>query len=87
MSSCDLQRKFWDTEKAPRLFDFDPSGKYWFVDGESSGKLAGYRFDTKSGELTEYATHDVGKMTLWVMAVKLVRLSVTDGRSQQSWKR
>jgi formylglycine-generating enzyme required for sulfatase activity len=30
------------TEKTPRSFDLDPSGKYLFAAGESSGKLASY---------------------------------------------
>ena len=59
------------TEKTPRSFDIDPSGKYLFAAGESSGKLVGYRIDAKSGELTRFATHDVGKMPWWVMAVEL----------------
>jgi len=59
------------TEKTPRSFDIDPSGKFLFAAGESSGKLAGYRIDPKSGELTRFSTHDVGKMPWWVMAVDL----------------
>jgi 6-phosphogluconolactonase len=59
------------TEKTPRSFDVDPSGKYLFAAGESSGKLAGYRIDAKSGELTRFATQDVGKMPWWVMTVEL----------------
>jgi 6-phosphogluconolactonase len=61
------------TEKTPRSFDIDPSGKYLFAAGEPSGKLAGYRINAKSGELTRFATHDVGKMPWWVMAVELKR--------------
>src|SRR5207248_8672660 len=45
------------TEKTPRSFDIDPAGKYLFAAGESSGKLAGYRIDAKSGALTRFATH------------------------------
>ena len=57
------------TQKTPRSFDIAPSGKYLFVAGESSGKLACYRIDPKKGELTQFATHDLGKMPWWVMAV------------------
>jgi len=63
----------FSTEKTPRSFDIDPSGKYLFAAGESSGKLAGYRIDAKSGELTRFATQDVGKMPWWVMAVEMPR--------------
>jgi 6-phosphogluconolactonase len=59
------------TEKTPRSFDIDPSGKYLFAAGESSGKLAGYRIDPKTGELTRLATYEVGKMPWWVLAVEL----------------
>ena len=61
------------TEKTPRSFDIDPSGKYLFAAGESSGKLAGYRVNAKSGELTRFSTYEVGKMPWWVMAVELTR--------------
>jgi 6-phosphogluconolactonase len=63
----------FSTEKTPRSFDIDPSGRYLFAAGESSGKLACYRIDAKSGELTRFATHDVGKMPWWVMAVAMTR--------------
>jgi 6-phosphogluconolactonase len=59
------------TEKTPRSFDIDPSGKYLFAAGESSGKLAGYRLDPKTGELTRLTTYEVGKMPWWVLAVEL----------------
>jgi 6-phosphogluconolactonase len=61
------------TEKTPRSFDIDPAGRYLFAAGESSGTLAGYRIDARSGELTRFATHDVGKMPWWVMAVEFMR--------------
>jgi 6-phosphogluconolactonase len=57
------------TEKTPRSFDLDPSGKYLFATGESSGKLAGYRIDPNDGGLTRLATYEVGKMPWWVLAV------------------
>jgi len=59
------------TEKTPRSFDIELSGRYLFAAGESSGKLAGYRINAKSGELTRFATHEAGKMPWWVMAVEL----------------
>ena len=59
------------TEKTPRSFDIDPSGKYLFAAGESSGKLASYRIDAKTGELKRLAIYDVGKMPWWVLVVQL----------------
>lgn len=59
------------TEKTPRSFDLDPSGKYLFAAGESSGKLAVYSVDVKSGRLTKLQTYEVGKMPWWVLAVDL----------------
>jgi len=59
------------TEKTPRSFDIDPSGKYLFAAGESSGKLASYRIDSKTGELKRLATYEVGKMPWWVLVVEL----------------
>jgi 6-phosphogluconolactonase len=59
------------TEKTPRSFDIDPSGKYLFAAGEASGKLAGYALDPKMGTLSRLATYDVGKMPWWVFAVPL----------------
>ena len=59
------------TEKTPRSFDIDPSGKYLFAAGESSGKLAGYRIDREKGNLTRFATYDLGKMPWWVMTVDI----------------
>jgi len=59
------------TEKTPRSFDLDPSGKFLFAAGESSGKLAGYRIDAKTGERTRRATYEVGKMPWWVLAVEV----------------
>jgi 6-phosphogluconolactonase len=59
------------TEKTPRSFDLDPSGKYLFAAGEASGKLAAYRVDGKSGKLKKQEVYEVGKMPWWVLAVDL----------------
>jgi 6-phosphogluconolactonase len=59
------------TEKTPRSFDLDPSGKYLLAAGESSGKLAAYRVDGTSGRLTRQETYEVGRMPWWVLAVEL----------------
>jgi 6-phosphogluconolactonase len=59
------------TEKTPRSFDIDPSGKFLIAAGESSGKLAVYRIDPKTGALTPVGTYEAGKMPWWVLAVGL----------------
>jgi 6-phosphogluconolactonase len=59
------------TEKTPRSFDLDPSGKFPFAAGESSGRLASYRVDRASGRLERFATEEVGKTPWWVQTVRL----------------
>jgi 6-phosphogluconolactonase len=59
------------TEKTPRSFDLDPSGKYLFAAGESSGRLAAYSVDGKSGRLKRMATYEAGKTPWWVLALDL----------------
>ena len=59
------------TEKTPRSFDLDPSGKYLFAAGEASGKLVTYGIDGKSGQLKKQEVYVVGKMPWWVLAVDL----------------
>jgi 6-phosphogluconolactonase len=59
------------TEKTPRSFDIDPDGRYIFGAGEGSGKLAVFRVNVDTGELTRIHTYDVGKSLPWVLAVKM----------------
>ena len=59
------------TEKTPRSFEIDPSGRFAFGAGEGSGKLAVYRINPDSGELSRIKTVDVGQSLTWVMAVQL----------------
>jgi 6-phosphogluconolactonase len=59
------------TERTPRSFDLDPSGKFLYAAGESSGKLAAYRVDPRTGGLKRLATHAVGRHPWWVLAVEL----------------
>ena len=59
------------TEKRPRSFDIDPSGRFLFAAAESSGRLAGCRIDAATGKLERIATYEAGKMAWWVMAVRL----------------
>jgi 6-phosphogluconolactonase len=59
------------TEKTPRSFDVDPSGRFLYAGGESSGQLAAYRIDAGTGKLDRFATYEGGKRLWWVMAVPL----------------
>ena len=59
------------TEATPRSFDVDPSGRFAYAAGESSGKIAAYRVDATTGDLQRFATYDAGRQPWWVMAVKL----------------
>jgi 6-phosphogluconolactonase len=59
------------TEKTPRSFDIDPSGKFLYAAGESSGKLATYKIDANTGSLKLVNTIDVGKTPWWVLAVEM----------------
>lgn len=59
------------TEKTPRSFEIDPDGRFVFGAGEGTGKLAVYRVDEATGQLTRLYTLDVGKSLSWVMAVKM----------------
>ena len=59
------------TEKTPRSFDLDPGGRFLFAAGESSGKLAAYRVDPKSGDLERTGTYELGKMPWWVLCVRM----------------
>jgi 6-phosphogluconolactonase len=59
------------TEQTPRSFDLDPTGKYLFAAGESSGRLAAYLVDAGTGRLTRQETYEVGRAPWWVLAVDL----------------
>jgi 6-phosphogluconolactonase len=58
-------------EKTPRSFDLDPDGRFAFVAGEGSGKLAVFRVNPDTGGLSRAHTYPVGKSPSWVLAVKL----------------
>lgn len=60
------------TEKTPRSFDLDPDGRFLFAAGESSGKLAAYRLDEKTGGLERFADYDVGPRLWWVLVVRIL---------------
>jgi dipeptidyl aminopeptidase/acylaminoacyl peptidase len=68
------------TEKTPRSFDLDPSGKYLFAAGESSGKLIAYQVDSKNGRLQKLESYEVGKTPWWVLAVDLPSVAEEPGK-------
>jgi 6-phosphogluconolactonase len=59
------------TEKTPRSFDIDPSGRWVLGAGEGSGKLAVFACDPATGNLTRKHTYDVGQSLTWVLTVEL----------------
>jgi len=59
---------WFPTEKEPREFEIDPSGRYLIAAGESSGKIALYRINN-DGSLYLLKTYEVGQWPVWVMAV------------------
>lgn len=59
------------TEKTPRSFDIDASGKFAFGAGEGSGRLAVFQINDADGIMKRIDTHDVGKSLPWVLAVDL----------------
>ncbi len=59
------------TEKTPRSFTIDPSGRFLLSAGEGSGKLAIYRIDQDTGALHRAHTLAIGKSLTWVTAVEI----------------
>jgi 6-phosphogluconolactonase len=59
------------TEPVPSAFCLDPEGKFLFVAGTASGRVASYRIDGAHGTLTPLAVQDVGPRPAAVAAVSL----------------
>lgn len=57
------------TEKIPRSFAIDPSGKFLISAGEGSGKAALSRIKT-NGALSLLETYEIGKWPVWVITVE-----------------
>ena len=55
------------TEPTPRVFNIDGAGNFLFVGGQGSGRLATYRINRQSGELSPLATYAVGESPMWVL--------------------
>lgn len=58
------------TEAKPRFFDLDPSGRFLYAAGQSSGRMASYKIDAASGALESMAVYDVGESPLWIQFVE-----------------
>lgn len=56
------------TEKEPREFAIDPSGKFVIAAGESSGRIALYRIQN-DGKLALLKTYEVGHWPVWVLTL------------------
>lgn len=59
------------TEPVPRSFCPDPNGLFLFVIGQDSGRLASYRIDTSTGELSLLDARAIGKTPMWVLVAAL----------------
>ena len=59
------------TEPVPRALSLDPEGNFLFVAGLESGRLASYRVDNESGELSPLEVYHVGNKPMWVLVTKL----------------
>ena len=54
------------TEKQPRGFAIDPTGRFVVVAGEKSGTLSSYSIDAENGTLKLIARYPTGKGANWV---------------------
>jgi 6-phosphogluconolactonase len=59
------------TEVVPGAFGQDPEGKFLFAAGSESGRLASYRINGDTGELTALETYSLGKRPMWVLVTSL----------------
>jgi len=57
------------TEKQPRGFAIDPSGKFMVVTGEKSDTISTYAIDDESGALKPIGKYPTGKGSNWVEIV------------------
>jgi 6-phosphogluconolactonase len=59
------------TEAVPSPFSLDPEGNFLFAAGAESNRLAAYRVNRETGELTPLETYAVGKRPMWVLMTSL----------------
>ena len=54
------------TEKQPRGFNIDPTGRYLVVSGEKSDMVSSYAIDPENGSLRLIGRYPTGKGANWV---------------------
>jgi 6-phosphogluconolactonase len=59
------------TEKQPRGFRIDPTGRFMVVSGEKSDTLSAYSIDPSSGALKLIGKYPTGKGSNWVEIVSV----------------
>ena len=59
------------TEAVPRAFSLDPDGRFLYVAGLESGRLAAYRINRAEGNLEHIETYDLGAGPMWVLIAPL----------------
>jgi 6-phosphogluconolactonase len=59
------------TEAVPSAFSVDPEGKFVYAAGSATGRLASYRINGETGELTPLETYSVGQRPMWVLTTQL----------------
>ena len=59
------------TEVVPGAFGLDPEGKFLFAAGSESRRLASYRINGDTGDLTPLETYSLGKRPMWVLVTGL----------------
>jgi 6-phosphogluconolactonase len=65
-----IHNGWYPTEKEPREFAIEPSGKFLIAAGESSGWISFYRI-RKDGSLLFLERHEAGHWPVWVLPVML----------------
>ena len=59
------------TEAVPSAFSLDPEDNFLFAAGSESYRLASYRVNGNTGELTPLETYSVGERPMWVLMTSL----------------
>ena len=59
------------TEAVPNAFSLDPRDNFLFAAGTASGRLASYRINGDTGELTPLETYPMGRQPSWVLVTSL----------------
>ena len=54
------------TERQPRAFAIDPSGRFLFAVGQKSNRLSSYSIDPETGLVTKLNEYQVGADPCWI---------------------